>query len=719
MTREVSWFVGCAIGSLCVSSGNAIAAEKTYSIENRYIRRSFAVEDGALRTTGLVNKLGNKTLTPTACDEFRLRISKGTHVVDSDTTLTAADFKVTDVKEYAPDKTRSGVAFTLRSAERKLAVVVRYELHQDEFYLRKSLEITPEAPVTLERIDVDAISMADAEQPYKLKAINARGKWSPGLGQPLYTRETGTFWGIEFPAAYNFVDGQKMNCGYLWGREVKAGASYTTYKAVVGVSDDAAFVQDAFFDYIDRIRIRPLRLQIQYNSWFDFGSGVNKKSMIQSIDKIHQELVKERGNKSLVNYVIDDGWQDTSADWSAKVWQVNGKFDKDFASSKKAVTEAKSELGLWLSPGCLFGAQGAVPSMREKGLEALGSWMSLAGPRYMKLLEDRMIELTKGGVSCFKLDGCFGHLNTREFELHGERYGIPYMPQLGLDGISPDDGRLNSSKYDELKTYYLVAGTERLMDIFQKMHKVNPDVYIVISNGAYLSPWWLMHIDSVWMIMAGDAAGGSDRTGELVYRDGVYYEIWKTENTQFPMCAIFNHEPKKTKTGEPQDVFRKYLYMNVSRGTGFIELYLKTSVLQEADWDVLSEGLHWAYHIFPTFKRVRMHGGDPRKKATYGYTAWTMDLGYVSIHNPGNEERTYSFTLDRAFGLIPDSGTFNLTSPMDDSLAGLAKTYGYGDKIEIKLMPKEIRILNFDKTTPDWSRLKELQERNKEPTLGQ
>jgi hypothetical protein len=719
MIRENIWYVGCAIGVLCVSLGNAFAAEKTYALENRYIQRSFTVEDGCLRTTGLVNKLANKTLTPTACDEFRLRISKGTHVVDSDATLTSADFKVEDVKEYAPDKTRRRVVFTLKNAERKLAVVVRYELHQDEFYLRKSLEITPETPVTLERIDVDAISMADAEQPYKLKAINASGKWSPGLGQPLFTSKTGTFWGIEFPAAYNFVDGQAMHCGYLWGREVKAGSTYKTYSSVVGVSDDPAFVQDAFFDYIDRIRIRPLRLQIQYNSWFDFGPRVSKGDFKASVDKIHRELVVERGNKPLVNYVIDDGWQDTSADWSKMVWPVNGKFDKDFAFSRKTVADAKSELGLWLSPGCLFGAEKAIGSMRRNGLEALDPWMSLAGPKYMNLLEERMIELTRQGVSYFKLDGCFGHLNTRNFELHGERFGIPYMPQLGLAGLNPGTKQLNDSKYDELKTYYLVAGTERLMEIFQKMHKADPTVYIVISNGAYLSPWWLMYCDSVWMIMAEDAAAGSDRTGELVYRDGVYYEIWETENTQFPMCAIFNHEPKKTATGEAKDVFRKYLYMSVSRGTGFIELYLKTHVLQEGDWDVLSEGLHWSYHVFPAFKRVRMHGGDPRKKATYGYTAWTKDMGYVSIHNPSDEERTYGFTLDRAFGLVQDCGTFTLTSPMDDSLAGLAKTYSYGDKIELKLMPKEIRILNFDKATPDWSKLKELQKRNKKPILGQ
>lgn len=712
MNKRTTYWFGCSICALSLASGGMAAGTK-YSLENNFISRSFVVEAGRLRTTGLVNKLAKKTLTPTACAEFRLRISKGTHTTGTDVALTAADFKVIDVKEYAPSKAREGLAFTLKNADRKLTVVVRYELHMNEFYMHKSLEITSGVPVTLERIDVDAISMADAEQPYKLKVIHARGKWSPGLGQPLYTNKTGTFWGIEFPAAYNFVDGQKMNCGYLWGREVKAGATYKTYKSVVGVSDDAAFVQDAFFDYIDRIRIRPLRLQIQYNSWFDFGRGVNKERFKESIDKIYQELVVERGNKPLVNYVIDDGWQDTRADWSTKVWPVNGKFDKDFAFSRKAVAHAKSELGLWLSPGCLFGAQGAVPSMRRKGLEALGSWMSLAGPKYTKLLEERMVELTKQGASYFKLDGCFGHLNTREFELHGEKYGIPYMPQLDVDGMAPNDKRLNSSKYDELKTYYLVAGTERLMDIFLKMDKANPDVYIVISNGAYLSPWWLMYCDSIWMIMAGDAAGGADRTGELVYRDGVYYEIWETENTQFPMCAIFNHEPKKKKTGEPKDVFRKYLYMNISRGTGFIELYLKTQKLQEADWDVLAEGLHWSYHVFPTFKHVRMHGGNPRKKETYGYTAWTKDRGYVSIHNPSNEDRTYNFTLDRAFGLAPNSGTFHLSSPMEDCLAGLAKTYSYGDKIELKLKAREIRILNFDKTTPDWSVLRELQGRHK------
>jgi len=65
----------------------------------------------------------------------------------------------------------------------------------------------------------------------------------------------------------------------------------------------------------------------------------------------------------------------------------------------------------------------------------------------MALLEDRMVELTRQGVTYFKLDGLFGHLNLRDFELHGEKYGIPYMPQLGLEGIGTGDKALNDSKY--------------------------------------------------------------------------------------------------------------------------------------------------------------------------------------------------------------------------------------------------------------------------------
>ncbi|WP_339708410.1 hypothetical protein [uncultured Kriegella sp.] len=669
------------------------ANESEFLIENESLSRTLKITDGKLHTVHIFNKLSGTKITPGDKQEFKIRISQGTHREGTDVELTSEDFTFVKVLHHES----SALAFLLENTTHELQLEIYYKLEKDDFYMRKHMKIKSDKTVTLERIDVEAIVVEDIYQPYQAKQITAQGvaEWRPGLGQPLYASQSATFWGMEFPAAYNFVDAKRGHCGYLWGKEIRAGEVYTSYKSVVGVGDDSEFIQDAFFEYIDQIRVRPLRLQVQYNSWFDFYSGVDREKFVKSVSTVHQNLVDKRGVAPLSAYVIDDGWQDTNADWSDKTWKVNQKFDTNFKSSKEQVALANSKLGLWMSPGCLLGAEPAVPKYKEQGFEVLDKWMSLAGPKYMQLLEDRILELTENGVAYFKLDGLFGHLNTREFELHGDRYGIPHMPQLGTADLSPSDPILNDHKFDELKTYYLVAGTERLMEIFKKQHEVDPNVYVVISNGAFLSPWWLMYIDAVWMINAGDAANGSNRTEELVYRDGVYYDTWQEENTQFPINSVFNHEPKKIKTGETQEAFSEYLWMNLSRGTGFIELYIKTQQLSEADWDVLANGLKWAQKSFPYFKRTRMHGGNPKKSEVYGYSGWNEDGGFISFHNPSNESKKYGVKLDRKLGVLSQKETYKTATPLSNASEYVGKTYAYGSELEVSLEPGEVKILDF------------------------
>ena len=228
------------------------------------------------------------------------------------------------------------------------------------------------------------------------------------------------------------------------------------------------------------------------------------------------------------------------------------------------------------------------------------------------------------------------------------------------------------------------------------MHEVNPEIFIAITNGAYLSPWWLQYVDIVWLINAGDAAKGDDRTGELVYRDRIYHQIWEEENTKFPMNAIFNHEPKKTTSNEEPEVFRDYLFMNLSRGTGFVELYIKTDSLSSIDWDILADGLKWVRQVYPAFKHVRMHGGVPQKGEVYGYTAWTDNRGYLSIHNPSDRPQIYHITLDRKLGLNPQKrGKYQVSSPVVNLPDNLAKEYKYGETISLALAPKEVILLDF------------------------
>lgn len=678
------------IGAMISCSNSGILE---YKLENDKMSRVLIVENGKIRTGEIRNKVKGKKLSFDSFEEFQLRISKGTHTLNTDQVIGAEGFDFRKVLTSSD----SSYSFELINKEHGLKVHLFYELGKDDFYARKSLKIFPENDVTIERIDLEVID-GGIMQPYQIKQITAQGpaQWKPGLGQPLYADDESFFLGTEFPASTNYVETGTAYCGYLWGREVKGGEAYTTYPSVIGVGKAEGFIEDEFLAYIDEVRIRPLRLQVQYNSWFDFGSGVDKRKFGKSVSKVHEELVEKRGVPPLKAYVIDDGWQDVQADWSDKVWKTNSKFNTDFSESFKRVKGANAQLGLWMSPGCLFGAQPAAQKLGEQGFEKLENWMSMAGPKYMGLLEERMLELTEEGVGYFKLDGLFGHLNTREFELHGDKYGIPYMPQLGTDTLKASDEALNARKYDELKTYYLVAGTERLMDIFKKQHEIDPDIYIVISNGAYLSPWWLMYIDAVWMINAGDAAEGSSRTEEMAYRDGVYHDIWKKENTQFPMHSIFNHEPKKTETGETPEAFSEYLWMNLSRGTGFVELYIKTEALSQQDWDVMAEGLKWVHKVFPYFKNVKMHGGDPNISEVYGYCGWNEFGGYLSVHNPDRKnKKTYRIQFDRNIGIIKTDKVYQISSSIHNGKELTGQEFKYGDEVIISLDPGEVKVFDF------------------------
>ena len=673
-------------------------------LSNSFLRRTLTVDaEGRLRTVSIENKRTGKSWRPENANEFRLRLSSGTSCTEPDLWLSTDDFVcVKKQAEQCAGNSGNRLTFTLENKARQITVRVIYELAPNDFFLRKWLEIQSEQAVTLEYVEVDSIPAPDAYQPYTIKSITAQapGQWRPGLGQPLYTNDSGMFWGVEFPAAVNTVENATLQCAYLWGRELVPNQTYQTYASVLGAADDPAFATDAFLDYIDQIRIRPARLQIQYNSWFDYGPSVSQKLFSQSVEKINEELVSKRGCEPLNAYVIDDGWERRTGVLE-QAFPVSDKFDPDFASTFQTVGKANAELGLWLSPGCFFGCRSMVKEYKDNGFEAIGLSMSLCGPKYMNLLEKRLLELTRLGVSFYKLDGLFGHLNTRSFELSGR--GCPAMAQLDLKGFSPNDKRLNDPMYDELKTYYLTAGTERLIPIFKQMSEINPKVFIVISNGAWLSPWWLQYIDAVWMINAGDAAGGASRTEQLVYRDSVYYSIWAKDKTQFPMVSLFNHEPKKTSTGESESEFRDYLFMNLSRGTGFIELYVKPKVLSDSDWNVLAEGVRWSHEFFPTFRRARMHGGDPGQRAVYGYSGWDgTNKGFVSIHNPSKEPQEYTLKLDRRLGMVPDASavyTPKLTLGTSDRMEqpGLKDAYQLNDSVSLTMAPGEIVLIEFRK----------------------
>ncbi|MEW4563169.1 hypothetical protein AB1K70_11620 [Bremerella sp. JC770] len=667
-----------------------LSAAEFASVGNERIARHVSWEQGRVITQAIHNRLDQNRIAVADGDEFALTVRLGEST--QDIRLTANDFEV----EGAPSTSdNTSLEIRLTGTKVPLDLAVRYFAEPGQSWMRKQLLITARQPLQIRKVELEHLEVADAYAPYRADQFTSQGpaKWRPPLGQPLYTHTSGTWWGVEFPAARNEVNDGKLICGYLTEVDLKAGETYTTYAAAVGVADDPAYTQDAFLDYIDATRARPLRLQTQYNSWFDYNREVDQESFTASVRKVNEELVLDRGVPPLRVYAIDAGWQDMTQDWTkVGVWPVNNKFDPDFTRSRNEVAQANASLGLWVSPGCLFGSQKAIPLMREAGWRTLDPWMSMTGEHYMNALETRLVQLASNGVSYFKLDGVFGHLRTRNFD---------------IPGFQGSEKELNDAQYDEAKQRYLSLGSQRLMQIFQRMGEANPEVYIVISNGAYLSPWWLQHVDAVWLINVGDHARGNDRTSQLAYRDGSYYQFASknADNTQFPLNSIFNHEPKKISSDEDPEVFRRYLLMSLSRGTGFVELYLKTFELSESDWDVLADGMQWVHRMFPAFRRARMIGGNPMSGEVYGYTGWTENLGYISLHNPSDAPQQLSLRLDRSLGLpksVLDQGkTFAVSSPLQEDIERLPKKAMAGDQLTIELPPHAVRVLEFESSSEE------------------
>ena len=305
----------------------------------------------------------------------------------------------------------------------------------------------------------------------------------------------------------NEVKDGKLICGYLTAVDLTSGETWSSHPSVVGAADSPAFVKDAFLDYIDDTRARPLQLQTQYNCWFDYGKAVDTEKFVASVRKLNKELGDGPRSSSASGlrtrrWLAGHGQGLDEGPGVAGQREIRSRLQK----CARRIAQDQIRSGIVVSPGCVFGGQPAIPKMREAGWRHARSVDVVdRNPLYGRSRE------TDGRACCERYWLLQARRRLRSSE-HAANFDI-----AGFKGGEPE---LSDAKYDEAKECYLSLGSADCIKIFKRMGESNPDVYIVISNGGFLSSWWLQHVDAVWMINAGDAADGADRTAELVYRDG-------------------------------------------------------------------------------------------------------------------------------------------------------------------------------------------------------
>lgn len=472
------------------------------------------------------------------------------------------------------------------------------------------------------------------------------------FGQPaaISFGHSAVFFGVEYPAATTTVKHTKagfgLSCREIIGTVVKD--KWVESKWVVeGLAPDG-HAQLWFDRYLPDIRVAPLRPYALYNSWFDLHAPtfkhlapehvMNEKNIMDIIEAFKKDMIAPYGIH-LDAFVLDDGWDVHHSDWQLR----QSTFPHGLKPIADTLRTLGTTLGIWFGPtGGYSFRNDRISWMGDHGYEVTGhgsdAMMCIGGKKYGALFQKRTTDMVRDdGVGYFKWDGI-------QFSCSDPTHGHPtgyYSRRALLDS--------------------LIAKC-------RAVRAINPDVYLNITSGTWLSPWWVKYANQIWMQGSdygfADVPSVSNRDASMTYKDFVLYDDLRAKDCWFPISNLMTHGIIKGalneigSTDDPLDNFTNDAMFYFGRGVTMYELYITPGLLDKGEWNALSKSLKWAEDRFDVLQQTRMVGGDPTRGEPYGYVHFRGDSGILAVRNPSMKAGSIRLKLDPADGL--DAGASSL-----------------------------------------------------------
>ncbi len=312
------------------------------------------------------------------------------------------------------------------------------------------------------------------------------------------------------------------------------------------------------------------------------------------------------------------------------LWEIDKKkFPDGLGKIAGQLRNVSKGLGLWISPwgGYDLALKERVASASRNGYETCGIHLCMGGDKYYDVFQKKVLEhLDDGDLSFLKIDGFLSLCNEIN---HAHLPGIYSRPFL----------------------------TNRFIDFLTTIRKNKPDIFIDITVGTWLSPWWLQYADAVWMTGADfghseDVPAISERDKAITFRDHTLYKDFVRDRIQFPLSNVMTHGIIKGRLNmlggesETLDNWKDNTIMYFSRGVMMWELYISPDVLSEAEWDFMAGVIKWARGQKNIFKHTRFIGGDPNDRAIYGYVHEAPDEVWVIVRNPFVAPQSFEISMD-------------------------------------------------------------------------
>ena len=602
---------------------------------NSYIEREISVSPHNVGTTEIINKMTG-TVYKVNDDVFAVQIVFSglgpapleTQNGENEAILTAKDF---DYEGFRTRNLEGGgkeltLNFNFKWEDTDFNLEVHYEVFAARFSMRKWIEVSDSSygMQFLNRIYVESLTFKRAD-------------FSHGqFGQPVFNNNI--FMGVEYPTAVNQIKGDSVRIGYVVGQEIKK-KPFISHTAILGSSSSKTKLALAFMKYVDGIAVNGIHPFLLYNTWYDMRTpamadgpaGVeNETNVLRTIDSFKKNLFDKYGI-ALNGFVLDGdaGWNNANSIWAID----SSRFPDGFTRIVRSLDSMHTSLGLWASP---FGGyppirDSVVAWAKKHGYETTGDFLCLSGPKYKAKFMQRMDEYTRQyRIGYFKWDG------------------------LLLSSNEPNQGYLPG-------IYSGGENTAALLQIAKSVRKINPDIFLNMTTGTWLSPWWLKYANCIWM--QGSDYGYlesvpsiDDRDKAITYKDAVLWNDFRKQNLLFPMWALMTHGIIRGRYNllggakESLASFSNEVMMYFGRGVMMWELYVTPDLLSTGEWNAIASAVKWAKSNQHVLEHTRMILGDPARRQVYGYIHMTKSKGILLLRNPGPVDKKVKFSLSQKLG---------------------------------------------------------------------
>jgi hypothetical protein len=548
------------------------------------------------------------------------------------------------------------IVFHLKGADFPMIAVLTYRLDPEAFYIKRKISVSDTVfghhyltSIMAARSEYCAVAAGPDGKTMKIPpSVLHKGSF----GQPVaivFPGHGSTFLGLEYPASANTENISTggtftASCSQEFG--VKVGRDPIESEWAVEAFIPGVNAKQWFFRYLDDIRVAPARPYTLYNSWYDLRSpeypkvapgNIMNEANVFNIISLFKKNMLDKHHIRLDAFVLDDGWDVYESDWVLR----KETFPNGLKPISDTLKKMGTSLGIWFGPtgGYSFRMK-RVNWMKSHGYEVVGesrdnAMLCLAGKNYSDLFQKRVTDMvSKDGMGYFKWDGIQFSCSEPD---HGHAVGI----------------------------YSRRAILESLIDKCKAVRAIDPHVYLNITSGTWLSPWWVKYANQIWMqgedYGYADVPSISQRDAAITYKDFVLYDDLVAKDWWFPVSNLMTHGIIKGNLerlggeDDPLDKFTNDAVFYLARGISMYELYISPDLLNDGEWNAIGSAINWARDRYDILASTNMVGGNPMNREAYGYLHFNGKRGILAVRNPSISPAAMSVWLSEEYGIDPSA----------------------------------------------------------------